>query len=328
MAHVFVFHAVRPTLRAPFEHPENRRILTAVRDALGIERVVFPFRAIEEVLLSELNRLRAIDFGDWAFPRGWSGWNPPFTEAQLASASFPPELEPLSADKARQPETLFAHLLEKTGKFFAIYELFTSVFDEVMLLDYRSFIDRPHETFAALGARCGFSCPNSELFHVKINSLANRLLVYNPVDVCIDGVELRFRLELAPVLPLCADWGGYEVLPLGCSPWLSEIESEFGVPLALGIHKASLRALPAPQRAWLCDERRLAERLGPVLGLFYRNYCYLKSFYRAQVHLPRLRPAWMQWYEREYAEDLARFASVIDKSNNSIIATAAEGPDV
>ena len=77
------------------------------------------------------------------------------------------------------------------GKVHALFQLFRRVFDDVRFVDYEDLLARPVETYARMAALGGLAFDDPSLAHTKLNSLSNRLLLANPIQVACPGPARR-----------------------------------------------------------------------------------------------------------------------------------------
>ncbi|NIP73418.1 MAG: hypothetical protein GWO16_10490 [Gammaproteobacteria bacterium] len=314
-----VFHSVRPNLRCPYHSRRNVAFLSAVRDLLDVDTVFFPVREPRTLFLSELNRRMAKKVHDWSFPKGMNGWKRRWWLSELAcpgplqdASAYP---RPWVSEAALQK--LSQKISVRTGKVFSLYELFSSVFDRVLIFDYEEFIEDPAALFAKMGERGNFCFTDRSLVHTRLNSLANRFLIYNPFEINLGrwspqtpesvgpggwarkaGVKpfarrrravssrckpfrrrCRCRFEIPEVLTVCEDWGEYQQVPADCASRLKSVSEALGSHVALGVREADALHLSGEELDLLGSgvSRSIAPR-------FAANFQIMNRFYREHVH--------------------------------------------
>lgn len=301
-----VFHGVRPRLAYPFDSERNRALLTAVRDELNVHTVFLPVRDPEAVFLSELNRRLATTLGDWVFPERSLGWQRRFRLQDLARLETTVG-QPLgdATHRSEDIEPLARDMATRTGKSFSIYRLFKSVFPRVYLIPYERFLERPREVLQLLAQAAGFRFANNALADIRLNSLANRLLCYNPItlhmrDDALPGrfkerfagllrrggsfphgpYDVRFRFEIAEVIELCDDWGTYVPLDVDCTEALPRVAEDLSAHIGLGVNIRDLAALAPSERALVQNPRFLSDLVSAIAPVFEANYEHTKAHYR------------------------------------------------
>ena len=159
-----VFHGVRPLLAYPFSDERNREVLKALRDRWGIRTVFFPIRDPRDVFLSSMNRSLAHAAGDWRFPPDVFGWKNQFSFDELSNGAATGS-EDRSSPKG-DPGLLHkiaVHISERTGRLHSLYELFSAVFDEIYLVDYRKLLEDPEAIYRGIAEVGGFSFDDTTL---------------------------------------------------------------------------------------------------------------------------------------------------------------------
>jgi len=297
-----VFHAVRPNL-FPFGSSRNRELLEILRDELEVEQVFFPVRDMKSVFLSELNRQMAYRANNWSFPQGSYGWKRDFSLAELISQpSGSNEEQNGFYDRNPKKEFDVSKLdmvtMERTGQINTMYDMFSSVFPRTFVFDYQRLIDKPLALFRTMADLSGFTFDHTELLETKLNSLANRLLIWNPITLSLGKkpgrrrvwkrkskkVTVRYRIELRDALPVCRDWGEHHVLEADYGDVLAPIERDLKGHFAFGVCGDDLAKLP-PNERMLCTHNGFASKIASAIGPgFVRNFETMKEFYRNNVY--------------------------------------------
>ena len=298
-----VLHGTLPRLYRPFGHERNIRFLSEVRDRLKISTIFFPMRPAREVFTSELNRLFALDAGDWRFQQSENGWQSPFalstvTCDQTAASSCEVKLPVLPNKRL---EKLARYQRSYTGQFHALLQLFRAVFDDIQIFRYSDFMTSPETVFAKIARYVDLSFSDTKLMNSKLNSLANRLLIYNPITIEFPGQAtkkgwsfgakpdqtsrvVRYRYELKHAIEHCDDWGIYWPVDLGSQRVFPRIEKDLNGEVALGVNVKDLLQLSDTEREFATSPmfvQRLHAATGPV---FEENYQKLQEFYRNEVY--------------------------------------------
>lgn len=330
-----VFHGARPRLVYPFNVERNRIFLEAVRDRLGITVVFFPVRDPEDVLLSELNRFLARQVGDWSFPQDAVYWRRPFRAPDLAGApiDYPVGKSDSRWFSAFEFETTIRKIALRTGKVMSMLQLFESVFPRVIIIPYEDFLSRPADVFSAMGKEAGFEFQNEKLVFTKLNSLSNRLLVYNPIEFGFGdlnterckknwrnllgnrrraGDSIKFRFEIEKVITLCDDWGLHESLGFDCSEYLPNVAGDIASGIGLGYRSADFAGLSSSQQSMIMDPRFQEDLVGKIGPLFDNNYVFTKNFYR-------------QLYLKEIPENGRRIFREMNGREHELISDALNG---
>jgi hypothetical protein len=283
----------------PIDHPRIKKALEFLRDELSIETVFFPVRPPRGFVRSQLNRSLADRAGDWAFDQTQGAWRSSYTLEDLAAlarrpADPPGPIADVPAFDAEELRAMALAFAKSTGKVHSLFRLFQSVFSDVRYVDYEDFVEHPSETFRRMAAVGGFRFEDESLVHVKLNSLVNRLLSYNPICVIHPRTSrfprrhrphVRYRFELSDVLPLCDDWGHYEKLEVDCSEYLGPIEADFGSRLAVGISLEDVRNYSDLEGELLRDPGFVGRMLQGVAPIFVQNYARSREFYRERLYL-------------------------------------------
>ena len=279
----FVFHGVRPRLAFPFDDPRNLAVLRALRDRLGIETAYLVVREPRQVLHSELNRQLALVAGDWRFPA--SSWRSVVQEHELGRAAAGP-IEPIDTEgvAAQDLGSLAEDIAGRTGKVGSLYRLFDSVFADVVVIPYDLLADNPGAVFDAMAARSGFGMVDRQLVGVRLNGLANRLLVYNPFQLVVDGRALRLRFEMEPVIGRCDDWGTHTPLRIESGPVLADMAARFDLPVGLGVDTVDLESASPHQRNRLSAPDFEARVVEHVRASFVANFTAAYDAYRHDVY--------------------------------------------
>lgn len=307
-----VFHGARPRLAYPFDTDRNRSLLSMVRDNLGVTNVFLPVRNPEDVFLSEINRQLAKAEGDWTFPSDLLCWKNVFTPeniAALKSVAFP-EWPERRIHRQKNLESLARDVAIRTGKQFSMYQLFKAVFPNIYLIPYERFLHSPYEIFDKIGKISGFRFTDHSLIEPKLNSLSNRLLVYNPFTLALPRLpnyqhhrwpgrfrrlprqkeyRVRFRFEITSAVELCDDWGAYLSVNMDCSSLLPEVVKDLDAPISLGVNAKDFAELPQTYRSLVRNPSFVEELVGTIAPVFRWNYEYTKSRYR-ELYLDELPP--------------------------------------
>lgn len=319
-----VFHGARPKLRLPFGHEDNVRLLTAIRDQLGIEVVFFVVRQPEDVLRSEINRRLAEIAGDWSFPSSALGWHRPFTLEQVAALRN--ETPPALPTPRLNPDVDFAALTRdisvRTGKPFALFKLFDRVFPHAFVIRYEDFVGDAAGILQRIAERAGFAFDHEALAETKLNGLGNRLLTYNPAMVALDdppgstGAVVRYRLEIRAAVELCDDWGQLDPLDVRLPPSLAEVEADVGTDLGLGISRADTAPLASSHHALVRDPEFAQGILDAIGELFARNYRFMKTLYKDQIYVNEVPHEALSVFRAANRDDYERMETVLQGTRN------------
>jgi len=325
-----VFHSARRRFNYPLDHPRNEKTLRFLRDRLGLTTIFFPVRDPKRLFLSELNRSLAGHAGDWSFEKRPGAWPSLVTLEELnrlgdrRSISTDESLEPFSVDD-EQISSLTRSLSERTGKIYSLFRLFKKVFPEVYFVDYEDFLERPQQTYERMAQVAGFRFEDSSLVHTKLNGLANRILVYNPVRVCWSGSRprllagrggrhaVRYRFELSSVLELCDDWGYYDALAVDCSGPLAEVEADLGQKLCMGIHVGESSKCPVLSGEVLRHPGFASRLLDGVAPVFVEHYMRTKHFFSKAVYLREVPEQAYAMFWKENQAEYEQFWSALEK---------------
>jgi hypothetical protein len=215
---------------------------------------------------------------------------------------------------------------QRTGKIYSLFRLFEKVFgDGVHYIDYQEFLAHPAEIYRRMAAVAGFRFEDPSLVDTRVNGLSNRLLVYNPVRVVLEhgsrrllrgrgGQDtVRYRFELSQVLPLCDDWGYYDVLDANCSGPLREIEADLGNELCLGINVDDAHAAPGVMREVLRHPGFADRVLHGVAPLFVENYKRTKRFFEQEVHLREIPEPVYDVFWKENRSEYEEFQEALER---------------
>ena len=248
-----VFHSARRNLIYPLNSKKNIEFLKALRDDLELNTIFFPFRAPDKVFKSEMNRQLARTVGDWSFPIGLNGWKRKWNlsqfkalkEKRLANdnlAGFlPREINHKNLKKNSKK------FIIDTAKIFSLYDLFDNIFENVKVFDFEYLFNDPRKLFRSMSKEEGFAFSDFSLINTKLNSLANRFMLYNGFILEVDsqtqghwtniGISkkskfgfkqktslkrilinkqnpfvrsCRIKFEIPKVMSVCEDWGKYD----------------------------------------------------------------------------------------------------------------------
>ncbi len=299
-----VFHGARPRLYYPYNNGQNDRLLEKIRDELDIKNVFLVIRESEKCFLSEINRRIAKTLGDWSFKPEFMGWKAQFGLQDLKNLQGNDFRSTVDVQKSSLNESLIYTIAKKavvrTGKTFSIYQLFNKIFPNVYLIQYEKFLDNPNKIFKQIGKINSFDFDDSSLCDTKLNSLANRLLIYNPIIFSFDDVRnitsklrnkfykftgwnygrLRLRLEISKVIELCEDWGSYISLGIDCSPFLPRIVDDLKTQIGIGAKVVDLHGLSTSERALIRNRGFIQDLIGRLAPVFQENYKYTKMLYK------------------------------------------------
>jgi|TARA_B100001971_G_scaffold3574_1_gene2928 hypothetical protein len=320
-----VFHSVRPNLAYPFVSDRNISFLSAIRDSLGIDTIYFPVRDPKEVFLSELNRQLARRVGDWSYPEGLNGWRKNLSIndfAILNESILVNDADPSEYFSKPVTEVDLWKISEKisirTGKIFSLYELFSKVFNKVLVFNYRELIENPEAIFERMGKQGGFQFIDRTLVHTRLNSLANRFLLYNSFDVSLGwrtetflkksglnfdyksgllrffrllrssmprvhlrfGRHCRFRFEIPEVIPICEDWGKHQQVSVVPASTMKSVIKALGSDLALAVRVDDANNLYDKELDALATA--VSRVIAPRFDL---NFQIMYKFYRENVYL-------------------------------------------
>jgi len=344
LPHGIVFHGARPRLAYPFNSRRNKALLTAVRNELGIDSVFLVIRDSEKCFLSELNRRLAKPLGDWKFPENQLGWKKTFSVEDLADIKSRriPHRDPCLKDQLK-PNMDISALARKssvrTGKLFAMYQLFHSVFPEVYLIRYERFLENPRSIFDQIASKIGFRFSDYSLAEIKLNSLSNRLLIYNPVTLSLAGTDtrwggnwhtsfsrfalrqgrqVRLRFEIQNVIQLCDDWGVYQPLGPDCSKALPHVANDLGGRIGIGVHVDDLFSLSSSDRALIQNRNFLEELIEALAPVFEKNYDHSKTLYKSTYFTELPTEAKRIFWEIN-GEENKKMKSIIEKNPDILL---------
>lgn len=293
-------HAPRLDLVQPYESAINQSFLRYVRDGFGINHIFFVVRPAEEAFLSELNRAIAKRLGDWTFVSKNNSWPRRVPLESAMKLELPMQDETIQTRLPEQEMVALAHeATANIGKVFDLYHVFKSVFSNVHLIPYSRLISEPHELFAEIADIAGFEFADHTLVDVKLNGLANRLLLRNPLTVLADNiaylknrfhprslirrsrVPLELRFELRDAIEVCNDWGNHVPLDLDCTELLPTVHEDLKTPLGLGLEVSGYGRLSSAARTIWQSPVFLSDFIGSIAPVFDRNYALTRSVYRA-----------------------------------------------
>lgn len=318
-----VYHAVRFNLAFPYEDPRNLKFLNDVRDLLGVDHIFFVVRRPEEIFLSELNRLVALKLGDWTFLPNGKAWPNEVRMGELENQTPPTPTMGASLPAYDEKELidLSAKLSIDTGKVLSMYRQFDAAFPNVHLISYEKFMGQPKATFEYIADTVGFQYQDSSLAEVKLNSLSNRLMIYNPTTLSLpttgqSGVRrflgnvfggqgrntLKLRFELEPLIDICDDWGTYTSIGVDMSEKLPNVFEDFGVPIGIGASTAQYARLSTSMKETLRCPTFLDDLTGYLAPVFDENYVHTKALYRAN-YLKKSPPELFKIFWQENAAE-------------------------
>ena len=305
-----VFHGMRPKLAHPFDSDINVRFLKAVRSQLGIESVFLVIRDPETLMLSELNREAARPEGNWSFEAGRRSWHDSYSLSDMKRIGA---RQPTAEAQQRHPvgidvEAASRKLAERTGDFHTVWTLFSKVFEQIYIVPYTSFLTDPNATMEAIGKKAGVPMIPSPLAQAKLNSLSNRLMIYNPVVLSMQEFSsspgkgamptglfkrqparsVRFRFELRDVIRYCSDWGQYVPANVEGAGTFEKIEKDVGHPIGLGLHLEDLQHIDQDFRSLITQQAFLEEFMETFSGIFNANYEFYRDFYKSSVNYDEL----------------------------------------
>lgn len=299
-----VFHGVRPRLSFPFNNARNRSLLSDVRDKLGITIAFLVVRDPEKAFLSELNRRIATPFGDWKFQENILKWKKHYTLEDLEDLKHLDSLPSVNLPLQRNIniEALARDISVRTGKLFSLYQLFKAVFPKIYLIQYEQFLEKPRAVFEHIGRFSDNRFINYSLAETKLNGLANRLLIYNPIKLSlpklkgdrlrnwkkkilrknqsITGNQVRLRFEIEDVIELCEDWGVYKSVGIDCNNFIPNVAKDLKSKIGIGVNVNDLMSLPSSERNLFRNQDFLKELVGILAPVFRRNYDETKAFYK------------------------------------------------
>ncbi|MEM6637406.1 MAG: hypothetical protein AAF667_16105 [Pseudomonadota bacterium] len=337
-----VFHGFRPLMLAPFDHPQNVAFLKDVRTRLGVESAFLVVRDYDGLLLSQLNRRLAHLAGNWAFKAGHISWRDAYSSGDLDALQSdtiggpPPDYE-IKPDI----EGLTEGVWERTGRFASIWRLFSQVFDRLYIVPYELFVKEPDATIRAIGDKAGTPLHDHPLSSVKLNSLSNRLMIYNPItlNVPADGgsgsykrgwkdillpqraarkryksqgeASVRFRFEITDVIEHCKDWGTFIPSGVDCTHQLPEVSADLGQPISFGLWRDQLDLLSDGARKYVMDPvflERFAEVFAPI---FRANYVFFRRRYKEEINLRTVPDAARKIYRDGIATDMREYEDML-----------------
>jgi len=206
----------------------------------------------------------------------------------------------------------------RTGKIFSLYELFSKVFNKVLVFNYRELIENPEAIFERMGKQGGFQFIDRTLVHTRLNSLANRFLLYNSFDVSLGwrtetflkksglnfdyksgllrffrllrssmprvhlrfGRHCRFRFEIPEVIPICEDWGKHQQVSVVPASTMKSVIKALGSDLALAVRVDDANNLYDKELDALATA--VSRVIAPRFDL---NFQIMYKFYRENVYL-------------------------------------------
>ena len=317
-----VFHAFRPLMRTPFDHPLNVALFKELRRYLEIDSVFLVMRDHEGLVLSELNRRLA----------GRLSWQTAYTLDEMAGMRLDGSGNLPNRGRVNMDlEDLAMQVAERSGHFHSIWNLFSKIFDRVYIVPYDRFLREPDATMRAIGKKVGTTLCDQPLSSIKLNSLGNRLLIYNPIRLKMPeesraishkegwrrllerstAPKLTLRFELRDVIKHCIDWGTYIPTGIDCTQKVPDIANALGHPISLGVKLDDLQAISPDFRAMFLQPaflERLVEAIGPV---FQANYVYYLKRYKDEVYLRELPDSAWQIYEDANGDEIRGFAELI-----------------
>ena len=315
-----VFHGVRPRLAYPFHTDANRALLAALRDRFEIDHVFMVVRDPLDVFASEMNRRRAGAAGDWRFFDFGLGWLNHYRLDQIETLPTDPHCRKLDHLGPEDSGTLATarEVAIRTGKAGALVDLFASVFNDVHVLAYSGLTTNPDATFEMMGRISGWRFAERSLASTKLNGLANRLLVYNPITLDLGGTRVRFRFEVEAALELCEDWGSQVRLPVECGGSLTRVESLVGSPVGLGVDRSDLARLPTSIQTAVTSEgfaHHLLTSIGPT---YESSFVRTEEVYRRDVYRTVWPERFVDAYERVNGDDIARCQRLIAEAHDVV----------
>lgn len=316
-----VFHGVRRLLEYPFNSERNRELLSRLRDAFDIKVVFFPVRDQNAVFVSELNRILAQKVGDWKFPEKKLGWKTQISMGDIAefAGREPPPPKPPKIKYWGRISSLAKKISERTGKIHTLHTLFSSVFDDVVIIDYEKFLDDPAYTFGAIANKAGFQLDRTNLFDIKLNSLTNRLLFRNPIRLQAFDKVVRYRVELKAVQPLCDDWGNYISLTIPETESVATIAREMGSEIAFGICDDDLTELSRFERQILTDPVFVEDLAGSLLPTFVTNFLAMKDYFQNTLYFREAPAKAAAIFQSANSEEIERMNEHMSSADKSII---------
>lgn len=318
-----VFHSVRRNLVYPLNSQRNLSFLKELRDKIGLKTIFFPLRDPKEVFLSELNRQLARGVGDWAFPNGLNDWrkNWKMSDWNLVKDQKLPNHNLSSFISTTIDETNLKkaskNFIMQTGKIFSLFDLFSTVFDQVKIFDYKDLIANSESVFEKMANHAEFKLSNRSLFKTRLNGLANRFMLYNTFNISVDrytqrkwnksGIDLgeggrlkfklgsihratigkhnplnrscRFKIEIPAVFPVCEDWGKFEQVSIIPKPFFETVKKIIGSEIAIGVHADDFSNF---SQAEMREMIQFIYRT--VIPRFETNFKIMYNYYRETVY--------------------------------------------
>ena len=219
----------------------------------------------------------------------------------------------------------------KTGKNYTLFELFNSVFPDVRIIRYQDFIERPVDIYEKVAELGRFSFEDRRFADLKLNSLCNRLLIYNPIRVQLPPKPsrglfvrnqprlVRFRFEIADIIELCGDWGGYKRLEVDCSRHMTQVEDDLDATIGIGVCEGDLMHLEPELASMLIDSgfvQTMVDTIGPV---FARNYASALATYRNEIYLNAVPRDALQAFLQCSGEDFGRMKRILEIERDRLV---------